>query len=85
MKVMFTHRSGREQSMQRIHAEILRKLGRGTYMTRDMRAENIEHGEELTDLRAEYQAVVGKRAFHGWDAEQLREKIAQAGQGDEKL
>jgi hypothetical protein len=35
-------------------------------------------GPDLKELRAEYQAVVGKRAFAGWDAETLREKIAAA-------
>lgn len=29
-------------------------------------------------LRAEYQRVYGKRAFNGWDADTLREKIAAA-------
>lgn len=32
--------------------------------------------DEITTLRAEYEAVVGRRAYHGWDADQLREKIA---------
>lgn len=32
----------------------------------------------LSELRNEYQAVVGKRPFHGWDAETLRMKIAEA-------
>lgn len=34
--------------------------------------------ENLTALRAEYQRVVGKRPFNGWDAATLREKIAAA-------
>lgn len=33
---------------------------------------------ELAALRAEYQTKVGKRAFNGWDASTLREKIAAA-------
>ncbi|WP_412063987.1 hypothetical protein [Rhizobium sp. SYY.PMSO] len=33
---------------------------------------------ELTSLRAEYQAVVGTRPYHGWNAEALRAKIAEA-------
>jgi len=75
--------------MQRRYAEILQKLGRGTYMTRDMRARPAQpptdgadqaatSPDELTDLRAEYHEVVGKRPYHGWNADTLREKIAEA-------
>lgn len=34
--------------------------------------------DELAELRAEYQAKIGKRPFHGWDADTLREKITDA-------
>lgn len=37
-KVTFIHRGGREQVMPRRYADILQKVGRGTYMTRDMTA-----------------------------------------------
>ena len=37
-------------------------------------------GNELADLRAEYQRRVGKRPFNGWNATTLREKIAAANQ-----
>ncbi|MCG7328051.1 hypothetical protein [Achromobacter sp. ACRQX] len=37
-KVTFIHKDGREQVMPRRYAEILNKVGRGTYMTRDMTA-----------------------------------------------
>jgi len=84
MKVIFTHRmGGREQAMDVRYADILQKLGRGTYMTRDMQAAQERDEEELIELRARYQDVVGKRAFHGWDAGQLREKIAEFSQGGE--
>lgn len=76
MKVVFKHKGGREQVMQQRYAKILQGLGRGTYLTRDMRA--TEREDELAELRAEYQEVVGKRAYHGWDADTLREKIAEA-------
>lgn len=78
MKVIFTHKNGREQPMQRRYADILQKLKLGTYMTRDMRAEQRRTDEELTELRAQYQDVVGKRPYHGWGAEELRERIAAA-------
>lgn len=43
------------------------------------RAEKAEPAkDELAELRAEYQEVVGKRPFYGWDAVTLREKIAEA-------
>ena len=34
--------------------------------------------DDLEQLRAEYQAAVGKKPYHGWDAATLREKIAEA-------
>lgn len=33
--------------------------------------------DELAELRAEYQAKIGKRPFHRWDADTLRQKIAE--------
>jgi len=78
MKVIFQHKSGRKRPMQRRYADILQKLGRGTYMTRDMRAEQRRTDEELNELRAQYQDVVGKRPYHGWGVEELRERIAAA-------
>lgn len=35
-------------------------------------------GDDLPALRAGYQTKFGKRPFNGWDAETLREKIANA-------
>ena len=37
-----------------------------------------EQPDELAELRAEYTEKLGKRPFHGWDADTLREKIAEA-------
>lgn len=34
--------------------------------------------DDLAALRAEYQDVLGKRPFNGWDAGTLRKKIAEA-------
>lgn len=42
MKVVFTHKNGRKQSMSRRYAAILQKLGHGTYLTRDMQAQSAE-------------------------------------------
>jgi hypothetical protein len=38
-------------------------------------------GETLETLRAEYQALVGKKPFNGWDVETLQMKIAAARAG----
>ncbi len=38
-----------------------------------------EQTEDLPAIRAEYQRVIGKRPFAGWDAETLKQKIADAG------
>jgi hypothetical protein len=37
-----------------------------------------DENAELTALREEYRAKVGKQAFNGWDAAKLREKIGAA-------
>jgi hypothetical protein len=33
---------------------------------------------ELDALRAEYHETVGKRAYHGWDVDTIKNKIAEA-------
>ena len=38
MKVTFTHKNGRKQLMPERMARTLQKIGRGTYLTRDMAA-----------------------------------------------
>ena len=78
MRVVFKHRSGREQAMNRKFADVLQKLGRGTYSTRELKPAAPGQDDALSALRAEYQEVVGKRPYHGWDAGTLREKIAEA-------
>lgn len=63
-------------------ARILGKLG---YQRSDMaaKADAEKEEDELTELRSQYQEAVGKRAYHGWDAETLREKIAEATEADD--
>lgn len=71
------------QSSDPRYARILGKLG---YERRDMRAVEavsvkpaaVPQHDEITLLRAEYERVVGKRPFMGWDEAKLREKIAEA-------
>ncbi len=80
MRVDFEHKSGRKEKMELRYAKVLSALGHGTYMTRDMRSQPTlaaPPNDELTELRAKYQEVVGKKAYHGWDAEELAQKIAE--------
>lgn len=63
-------------------ARVLGKLG---YQRSDMtaQAEVDKEQDELTELRRQYQETFDKRAYHGWDADELREKIAEASEADE--
>lgn len=38
----------------------------------------VAEGRDLTALRKQYQEVIGKKPFAGWDAETLQAKIAAA-------
>lgn len=38
--------------------------------------------DDLKSLRAEYESVIGKKPFGGWNAEQLRAKITEAKAAD---
>lgn len=58
-------------------ARLLVAIGKARYAdTAAIATESDE--DELTTLRAAYQEMVGKKAFHGWDAPALRAKIAEA-------
>lgn len=69
-------------------ARLLEALGRAQHGTvrpqldhdRDGKAGGsvAAQGEDMTALRAEYQAKFGRRAFNGWGADVLRDKIAAA-------
>lgn len=56
------------------YARILTKLG---YARRDLVAKAAPV-DDLAGLREEYRAVIGKKAFHGWDAATIRAKIEEA-------
>lgn len=66
-------RAGDEFVAPRRDADILARIGRARVPDGKPSAE-----DELTGLRAQYQDVVGKRAYHAWDADELRKKIAEA-------
>lgn len=65
------------------NARLLTALGRARLVapgeTKKAVQAEVQH-DALADLRAEYQRVLGKRPFNGWDADELREKIAAAGE-----
>lgn len=48
----------------------------------DLSSDDGQAASELTTLRAEYQAVIGTKPYHGWDSETLRVKIAAAKETD---
>lgn len=60
-------------------ARVLGKLG---YATRHLvaKAPGASSEDDLDAARARYQEVLGKRPYHGWSADELREKIAAAGE-----
>lgn len=53
-------------------ARILGKLG---YGRADIVAAPAPQTPTLADVREEYERVVGKRPYHAWDIETLREKM----------
>jgi len=56
-------------------ARILGKLG---YERADIVSTDGPAGDDMAQLRKDYQEVVGKRAFNGWDAATLKAKIVEA-------
>jgi hypothetical protein len=88
MKVtVIDNKTGKEKVMDRRFAKVLTRMGRATYLTRDMIAQEpsplppqapaAPEDDELAGLRAEYYRVFAKRPFHGWDADTLLAKIAE--------
>lgn len=44
-------------------------------LTRHVEFEAVEGEGDLSDLRAAYTEQFGKKPYHGWDADTLREKM----------
>ena len=65
-------RAGDDFMASRRDARILAAIGRAEY------APDAEPVDPLADARAEYQAKIGKRPFHGWDAATIKAKMAEA-------
>lgn len=79
-------RDGKRRRMKAVFANALLKMGAvrivpdNTYQTRDMRAapqRAVVEPDETQALREQYQQAFGKRPFMGWDADKLREKLAE--------
>jgi hypothetical protein len=67
------------RSQDRRYAVVLGKLGHSSAFVQPSVQPALKPDvDPLTALRAEYQQVVGKRAFHGWSADELKAKIAEA-------
>lgn len=62
------------KAKDRRYARVFGKMG---YETADL-VPGDPTKDDLADLRATYEKVVGKRPFMGWDAETLAQKIAEA-------
>lgn len=69
-----------DRAMRHSDPRFARVLGRLGYSTRRMEAADDQAAEadDLSNLRAQYQEVIGKRPYHGWDADELRSKIEDA-------
>lgn len=76
----FVTKSERDAKILTAIGKAVRKRVPGTIAPppADLAAKIAGPAEDMAALRAEYQAVTGKRAFHGWDAAVLRAKIAVA-------
>jgi ribosome-binding protein aMBF1 (putative translation factor) len=60
------------------YASILSKLGYARADSVSAAEKETVEADGLTELRKMYQELVGKRAFNGWDAETLTQKITEA-------
>lgn len=60
------------------YARVFNKMG---YGTRDLKGDEAPSGDgdgDLGKVREEYHQVLGKRPYHAWTIEELREKIVAA-------
>lgn len=66
------------------YARVFDKLGYSrSDLSADQQAEPASDpapgADDLAALREQYQAAVGKKPYHGWDADELRKRIVDAG------
>lgn len=83
-KVQFIHRSGRVERMEKRYASILQGLGRGTYMTRDMRADApavavVDDVDSMTQEQLHALArELGVKVHHKAGADKVRAALREA-------
>lgn len=90
-KIKFVHKNGREELMHPRYADVLQKLGWGSYMTRDLTAappiqpsarEVMGKSDELDGLDAgalhALAKVRGIKVHHNAGAEKVRQAIREA-------
>ena len=70
--------AGDEFEATRAHARVLSAIGKARAAKAAPKPPAVPEHDEMTLLRAEYERVVGKRPFMGWDEAKMREKIAEA-------
>lgn len=62
------------KAADRRYRRIFEKMGYGSVEAPGSSARDPD--ENLDELRSKYQRTTGKKPFHGWDAETLRNKLA---------
>lgn len=90
-KVTFTYKNGRERMLSARDAELLQRLGKGTYLTRDMRADRPvvvavsavpNEGVDLDALDGEALHALarerGVKVHHKAGAEKVRAALREA-------
>lgn len=86
-KVTFSFNSGRQRLMSERDAKLLAKLGKGSYLTRDMAAAGrlhapFERGEELDSMGLEQLHALAKergvKVHHKAGADKVRAAIREA-------
>lgn len=60
------------------YRQAFERMGYGRRDLRAAEAPKPAEADEVTELRQEYERVVGKRPFYGWDAAELRRRMAEA-------
>lgn len=83
-------KSGRSTHVPQRLADALVKAGKAVYeadiapvyKTRALKAEPVVPNE-LVLARAAYEAAIGRKPYHGWDADMLRGKIAEAAEEED--
>ena len=81
-KVQFQYKNGRVKMVSRSNAELLRRLGQGTHLTRDMRADRAVVDDGLDSLDASTLRKIaedrGVKVHHKAGADKIRAALREA-------